>query len=503
MVLRHNYQFEKFSETYNPDQRAIEVIPKNIAHSHNILPLFIRDNTLFVATLDDNKTIEVADLVQSISDWPVQVMLVDKPKLKEFLAKAYPRTLLPADQVTDRESPIDKRVHEIFLTAYKNRATDIHFEPNPQGRGGRVRFRIDGVMTQPHEIDDYRRLVSKIKTEANMDPSNQLEPQDGRIVLQVGDRRVDMRVASQPATPERNVEKLVCRLLGHFTQTKTLAELGMDSLMAQRYLEAVAQESGFVLVTGPTGSGKTTTLYSTFREIQDELRSLVAVSIEDPIEMELDGVVQSAVNAKIELTFPALLRSALRQDPDIIMVGEIRDRETAETALNAALTGHLILSTIHSSDSIRTINRLADLGVSRLTLSSALTTVVGQRLLRRLCLACRVECKTLPRAVARQYPEFHGMCYTAGGFGPDKQRCQLCNGTGFFRQIAVYEVLPINDKMRELIAAQASVVDLARTAEQSTEFQPLFRDAVRRVMTGDTSWEEVRRAVTIEDQFNV
>src|ERR1700680_228507 len=202
MVLRHNYQCDKFTETYRPDRRAIEVIPKNIAHSHNILPLFIRDNTLFVATLDDNKTIEVGDLVQSISDWPVQVMLIDKQKLQEGLALAYPRTLLPADQVSDRESPIDKRVHEIFLTAYNNRATDIHFDPNPHGRGGQVRFRIDQVMTQPHQIDDYRRLVSKIKTEANMDPSNQLQPQDGRIVLQIGDRRVDMRVASQPATPE-------------------------------------------------------------------------------------------------------------------------------------------------------------------------------------------------------------------------------------------------------------------------------------------------------------
>jgi len=311
-----------------------------------------------------------------------------------------------------------------------------------------------------------------------------------------------MRVASQPATPERNVEKLTCRLLGHFAQVKTLAELGMSEHMAARYLQAVTQESGFILVTGPTGSGKTTTLYSTFRELQDALRSCVALSIEDPIEMELQGVVQTAVNAKIDLDFPALLRSALRQDPDIIMVGEIRDRETAETALNAALTGHLIVSTIHSSDSIRTINRLADLGVSRLTLSSALSMIVGQRLLRRLCKECREPCRTVPRAVERQYPQFDGTCYRATGVTSDKKPCELCNGTGYHQQIAVYELLPINDKLRELIAAGASVVELTRTAIESAGFEPLFRDAVRRVSSGDTSWDEVRRAVTIQDEYN-
>jgi type II secretory ATPase GspE/PulE/Tfp pilus assembly ATPase PilB-like protein len=386
-----------------------------------------------------------------------------------------------ADATIDVDAPAVRAIDARLRRAIGLRASDVHIEPSPDGLG-RVRMRVDGIL-QPAEAlaaDIFAPFVSRIKLLAGMDIANRRIPQDGRYSLTYEGRAIDARVSSVPTL---DGEKLVIRLLDHQTALPRLDDLGMDAETLATYRTFAHAPWGFVVVSGPTGSGKTTTLYASIAELDRTTRNVCTV--EDPVEARIVGAAQVQVNPRAGLTFPTVVRSFMRQDPDVIMIGEMRDDETVAVGVSAALAGQTVFATVHSNDAPRTIDRLVEFGVERHSLAAALTAIVAQRLVRRLCSACR-RAEPIPAA-------FRDACvgastwYVPGG-------CTSCEGSGYRGRTGIFEVLVIDDPIRDAIAAGASSATIAGIAAAAGH-RSLVRDACRALIAGTTSFAEIERVV--------
>ena len=385
------------------------------------------------------------------------------------------------------EAPVIRLLNFLVDRAVNLGASDIHVEP--QENFLRVRYRIDGVLTEREQLDKnfHAPLTSRVKIMAQLNIAERRLPQDGRINLKVGGQSMDLRVSTLPTTFG---ESVVLRLLYRDTLSWELSGVGVSQTQLDRILELIARPYGLILVTGPTGSGKTTTLYCALKQINSP--DSKTITIEDPVEYRLHGVNQIQVNSSIGLTFASGLRSILRQDPDIILVGEIRDAETAGIAIHAALTGHMVFSTLHTNDAAGAITRLQDMGVDSYLISSALTTVMAQRLVRQLCSDCRKPVKVDDQMLAHQgikaEPGQHTI-YTAGA-------CEACGQRGYIGRTGIFEMMEISDAVRELINRQADTESLRQQA-LSEGMLTLRQDGWLKVQAGITSLEEVLRVTSV------
>jgi general secretion pathway protein E len=380
-------------------------------------------------------------------------MMQDLPAVEDLLEAA-------------NDAPIIRMLNALLTQAAKDGASDIHIEPYE--RASAVRFRVDGTLREVVSPNKalHAALISRLKIMAELDIAEKRLPQDGRISLRIGGRAIDVRVSTLPSA---HGERAVLRLLDKGESKFTLEGLGMSGDTLQRFVQLVQQPHGIVLVTGPTGSGKTTTLYAALGKVDTSTTNVLTV--EDPIEYELAGIGQTQVNARIDLTFAKALRAILRQDPDVIMIGEIRDVETAQIAIQASLTGHLVLATLHTNDAPSAVTRLVDMGIEPFLLSSSLLGVLAQRLVRRLCATCKQQ-------------DGEGRWHPVG--------CPACGQTGYRGRTGVYELMLADDEVRALVHERAAEARIAEVA-QAGGMRSMRADGERLVADGSTSLEELLR----------
>jgi len=489
------------------NSQARELVPESLARKYRIVPLAVSDSALDIATadphdLDCERTLAFATgrtvrmqlaaptaLIERIDELYRPENAVEK--ILEGVAGRYDIDTinegavdedfnLSADRASER--PVIRLVDHIIAEAIASRASDIHLEPEEGGVA--VRYRIDGVLRDTMMLPRPAGLplVSRIKIMAQMDIADRLRPQDGRARVSVDGVRIDLRISTLPASYG---EKVVIRILDTRATVLSIEGLGVLPDEAKRLNDLVTLREGIVLVTGPTGSGKTTTLYSALRQVQQ--RAVNIVTVEDPVEYKLQGIVQVQVNEKAGLTFANALRSILRQDPDVILVGEIRDKETASIAVQASLTGHLVMSTLHTIDASSSIARLVDIGIDLYKIAAALKGVVAQRLLRRLCATCRQPSTDHASERMRRWLP-HGLTlYKAAG-------CADCAQTGYRGRMAVMEVLTVNSEIERLIA-EGATADLVSEAARRNGMKTLWESGIEHVRSGETSIDELLRVV--------
>ncbi len=469
------------------DAKHLKVLHKAQLNSFTILELrrFLKQNFALEKVSADqfqqaltqaynassNSAMELAEHMQDDTD--LVGLLQDLPKHEDLLE-------------SDDDAPIIRLLNALFTEAIKLGASDIHIETFEDTLT--VRFRIDGVLREV--IKPQRVLapmvVSRIKVMAKLDIAEKRLPQDGRIALHIAGRNVDVRVSTLPTS---HGERIVMRLLDKQNAQLNLTSLGM-STEDLRIMEAlIAKPHGIILVTGPTGSGKTTTLYAALTKLNESTRNILTV--EDPIEYDLPGIGQTQVNVKVDMTFAKGLRAILRQDPDIVMVGEIRDLETVDIAIQASLTGHLVLSTLHTNSAVGAITRLNDMGVEPFLLSSTLNGVIAQRLVRMLCSHCKIA-KTADNAQC----EILGVSASNPPTIYQAKGCEQCAFSGYAGRTGIYEMLPIDEQLRTMIhdkAAEYTIEQYARSRWPSMQ-----ADGVRRVLAGETTLEEVLRVTSLE-----
>ncbi|MEP0766193.1 MAG: Flp pilus assembly complex ATPase component TadA [Fimbriimonadia bacterium] len=491
--------YEPMCDT-TPTPEALEMVPANTASGFHLFPLKL-DEHAFVVAMCNPDDLEAQDWLQARTGKPLDVRYALPERIERAISYYYgvgggcpeaaEADAAPVEEDSDgfsvesmrkagQEAPVIRLVNDILAECVQAGASDIHFEPRRTGL--EVRMRVDGVMRRMRQLPKALRpaIISRLKLMADIDITERRKAQDGRISIRLSQHRVDIRVNTLPT---RWGERTVLRLLDQEAGPRPLSELGMTPEIEQAFRAALAHPHGLILVTGPTGSGKTTTLYSALRELNDE--SINILTCEDPIEYELEGIGQSQVNEKVGLTFSAQLRAALRQDPDVVLVGEIRDLETAEVAARAAMTGHLVLSTLHTNDAPSAIPRLIDMEVPPYLINSALIAATAQRLLRRLCKECRVE-----RAVSPEEAAELGL--PSGATIWDAKGCSTCMNSGYRGRVGVHEVLTMNDDIRALTLRRASGADI-RLAAVRSGMVTMQEDIRRKLMAGETSPAEAGR----------
>jgi len=482
-------------------------IPYAFAQAHGVLA-YARDGESVVVLLRPDATVDGIAEVRRVLERPLVTRGVPADAFAQELARAYnqggagalvwnddparggdlARLLQDIPEAEDlldagTQAPVIRMINALLLQALRERASDLHFEPY-EARSV-VRFRVDGVLRDVIEPPRalHAALVSRLKIMASLDIAEKRLPQDGRIALKLGDKQVDVRVSTLPTGAG---ERVVLRLLDKDSARLDLAALGMSEGTLMQIDRLIREPHGIVLVTGPTGSGKTTTLYAALSRLPRGTTNMMTV--EDPIEYALDGVAQTQVNPRIELTFARSLRAILRQDPDVIMIGEIRDLETAQIAVQASLTGHLVLATLHTNDAASAVTRLADMGVEPYLLASSLLGVLAQRLVRTLCPTCRVAAPASPGEAklmaAVGLPPSQPVWSAAG--------CAQCNDTGYRGRTGLYELLVVDDAMRRRIHDGASEPAL-RDAAAAAGMRTLRTDGARWVADGTTSLAELLR----------
>jgi type II secretory ATPase GspE/PulE/Tfp pilus assembly ATPase PilB-like protein len=461
------------------DGAAVARVPRALAFRLDVLPLWLEAGVLAVG-LADAADPEVLDALRRATRLRIKAVRMPREHIRERLAVAYGDAPSAAPRRTT-EGPAVRGVDAMFGRAIAAHASDIHIEPHPAG--GAIRLRIDGVLTALEAIpaELYNAFVSRIKLLAGMDIADKRQPQDGRLSIPFERREIDARVASMPTI---DGEKLVVRLLDHHTQSCDITALGMPPPILAAYRRLLRSPWGFVVVTGPTGSGKTTTLYASLAELDAATRNVC--SVEDPVEMRVAGVTQVGINPRAGVTFESALRAFMRQDPNVIMVGEMRDAQTAAVAISASLAGQLVFTTLHSNDAPRTIERLVELGVARGSLAAGVTAVLAQRLARRLCEHCRMQAP-IPAAVRARFAVNQAQWWIPVG-------CGACATSGYFGRVGIYELLEIDDGLRDLIAGGASSVAIAHYAT-TRGYRPMFADGFAKVLRGETSFEELSRVV--------
>ena len=391
----------------------------------------------------------------------------------------------PRDLLEDgEEAPVIQLVNQLLRRAVRSGASDLHVEPHENGL--RARMRVDGMLQSVLDRKDLpvRRVVSRLKVMAGLDISETRLPQDGHIALRLGGRAIDVRVSTLPGNYG---ERVVMRVLDRSAGLMPLEQLGLRADQEAVLQRMAERPNGIILATGPTGSGKTTTLYSLLQLANDEIRNILTT--EDPIEYDLPGISQSQINAEIGMTFAAGLRAALRQDPDIILVGEIRDHETASVAAQASLTGHLVFSSLHANGSVGAVVRLRDLGLDDFLIASTLRGVIAQRLLRKLCTSCRAP--VAPDEGAVRHFQMAGVDVPAQHY--EARGCDLCNNTGYAGRVGVFEILDVSEELRAAIDAGSSEIEMKRVAVAPD--QTLFGQSLYQVAAGKTSLAEALRVV--------
>lgn len=484
---------------YPFDPKLFNIVPKEFAKRNSIVPLKAENDRLFVAMSDPMDYISIDNLRLS-TGFQIETAIASKDDILRTISKYYDEESFDElfteqimnqteeqDELTDLDSPIVRLVNQLISSAITQKASDIHFDPQEQQVV--IRFRVDGILKSERYLPKHMQAMigARIKIMANLNITEHRIPQDGRIKTNVDFRSIDLRVSTLPTVFG---EKIVLRILDLSSSLNDLSKLGFNRLNLERFEEQIIKPSGIVLISGPTGSGKSSTLYAALNKLNTEEVNIITV--EDPVEYQLEGVNQIQVNPNVGLTFAVGLRSILRQDPDIVMVGEIRDRETVEIAIRASLTGHLVLSTIHTNDSIASITRLLDMGVEPFLVSSSLNAVVAQRLIRRVCRDCGKEMDASNRE--KEIFEKRGLDIEKVMRGSG---CPSCNMTGYRGRIAIHEVLVLDDAMRDVINSGGSAARLREIAlRNKTLF--LIDDGLMKVKQGITSTEEVLRVALSE-----
>ena len=491
----------------SPEQQALDLIPDSMAREHLLIPMTLDEVGLHVA-MADRPSDELIRSLESTSRTTIHVMLAPLSEIRRAIENNYraiggldhlvqafeavevtrrrpiETTALTPD-VVEEDAPVVQVVGRILTQAMRDRVSDVHIEPSELSI--RVRFRIDGALKEVLTLPSSMAvgLISRIKIMAGMNIVERRRPQDGQLRTEIDGKEVDVRVATVATIWG---EKCVMRILDRTRSVLRLSELGMPKNAADTYSGFVRAPFGMVLCAGPTGSGKTTTLYATLTEIADESRNVM--TIEDPVEYVFPSINQIQTNEQAGLTFATGLRSILRQDPDVILVGEIRDVETARIAVQSALTGHLVLSSLHATDSVSALHRFLDMGIESFLVASSVIGIVGQRLVRRICPSCKAP--YTPTDAERAFYEESG--------GPEKrefvrgQGCNFCSGTGYQERIGVYELLRITPEIKRLVVGWATQDELRRLAERQG-MRSLRTEAIDLVARDITTVSEVIRSI--------
>jgi type IV pilus assembly protein PilB len=491
------------------DPRIVHILPKEKALHFQVIPMFVVNNVVTLATTDPN-AIFVFDEVASITGMRVQPVLCRAADIIEAINDCYQEEMSIDDvmkslenseieviqgqaeaeisELSERadESPVIHLTNMILIKAIRDGASDIHIEP--QTGKFQVRIRIDGLLYElmSHRIEMHPPVVSRIKVLANLDISERRIPQDGRIQVQIDGRKVDLRFSSMPGI---HGEKVVLRILDRSQAILDINKLGFNPQILERFKTILKSSYGLILVCGPTGSGKTTTLYAAISMLNSIEKNII--TIEDPVEYQLEQINQNQVIDGIGLTFAKVLKHALRQDPDIILVGEIRDRETAEIAIQASLTGHLVLSTLHTNDSVSAVTRLLEMGAESYLISASLLAVLAQRLVRNICPQCRTT-HYAAKAVLQEL-----------GLDPDKKvrltrgkGCSACYDSGYRGRSGIHELLEMNDELRSIILNDPTI-DALQHHLRENKFKGLKALGFEKVLQGLTTIEEARRVISM------
>jgi type IV pilus assembly protein PilB len=504
--------------TYLIDEEVIKTIPEEMAKRHKLIPLFKIANTLTVAMVNP-LDIHALDELRNKTKTDVEIVISTEENIKKAIDQHYgvTETMLqntfkqfvsggtgrapaePSDyrkthdlalkeELSGRleDAPATRLFDLIMIQAIREQASDIHFEPDEKSL--RIRFRIDGflyeILSLPKAI--HPSVASRIKVLAEMDIAETRLPQDGNFNIKMENRSFEVRVSTFPTIYGENV---VIRILDQTSPLFELKDLGFSEEMFSNYQHLIRRANGIILVTGPTGSGKTTTLYASMNMINSMDKNII--TIEDPVEYRLPLVRQTQVNPKAGITFATGLRSILRQDPDVIMVGEIRDIDTAEIAIQAALTGHLVLSTLHTNDALEAISRLMDIGIVPYLISSSVIGVLAQRLVRTICPKCKTPYQADQGELAelgKNLSESKEAITLYKGKG-----CKNCRQSGYRGRTGIFELLVVNEKIKHMISEKASVQRIRETAKETTGMLSLREDGLRKVLSGITTFEEVDR----------
>ncbi|MGE7601031.1 GspE/PulE family protein [Peribacillus sp. NPDC097675] len=484
---------------YPFDSNIFSLISEDMAKRNLMIPLKKEGEKLYVAMADPMDFYAIDDLRLS-TGFQIEPAIATKDDILRAIAKHYTneegleelmvalnRDVNDEEATVDQNSPVVRLVNQLLSNAVMHKASDIHIDP--QEKKLVVRYRVDGVLRLEKVLPKNMQnvLIARIKIMAKLDITEHRVPQDGRIKVNLGHHPVDLRVSTLPTIFG---EKMVLRILDLGNKLNDLKQLGFNKLNLQRFESMIAQPNGIVLITGPTGSGKSSTLYAALNQLNTEEVNII--TIEDPVEFQLEGVNQIQVNPNVGMTFATGLRSILRQDPNVIMVGEIRDKDTVEVAIRASLTGHLVLSTIHTNDSLGTITRLIDMGVEPFLVASSLSGIMAQRLVRKVCRDC-VE-KQEPSKREIEIFAKRGMKIESINRG---RGCTSCNMTGYKGRIALQEILVINDEMRKLIM---NGEPLNKLREVAVKYKTIFLmdDGLLKVKQGLTTTEEILRVAVLE-----
>jgi len=484
------------------NQDLAKLVPEDYARRNMLLPVSKHEKSLTVAFMDPLDLITI-DNLKRMTNCDINPIIATKSDLQRAIDEFYGKEDLLKDAVSNsyeleefkvekdvegdlslddliaraEEAPVIKLVDLILMQAIKDRVSDIHIEPCKNKIT--IRYRIDGVLYEipPPAKNLLPAIVSRVKILSNLDIAERRLPQDGVFFVKVDNKGIDIRVSTIPAIFG---EKVVMRILDKSSTPLNLGDLGFDPEDLENFRKAIISPHGLILITGPTGSGKTTTLYAALNEIKSPRKNITTV--EDPVEYKLDGINQVQIKPGIGFTFASALRAFLRQDPDIIMVGEVRDLETAQICIRASLTGHLVLSTLHTNDAPSAISRLIDIGLEPYLISSSLIMVGAQRLIRRLCPECKEAYETTP-SLAKDFGIKQELLYKPKG-------CDYCSHTGYRGRIAIYEIILMNDKLRELVTRGAPLGEIkSRVKEMGTS--SLLRSGMKKVEEGMSSIEEV------------
>lgn len=485
---------------YPFDPKLTNLVPKDFAKRNLLIPLKKNGDKLFVAMSDPMDFYAIDDLRLS-TGFQIEPAIATKDDILRSITKYYEiddsmeavlsdlpsSDELEEEKITNEDSPIVRLVNQMLQNAVQQRASDIHIDP--QETKVIIRYRVDGVLRTERSLPKHLQnvLIARIKIMSNLNITEHRVPQDGRIKINLDFHPVDLRVSTLPTVFG---EKIVMRILDLGNAINGVEKLGFNKLNIKRFISLIEKPTGIVLITGPTGSGKSSTLYAALNRLNNEQVNII--TIEDPVEYQLEGINQIQVNSNVGMTFSKGLRSILRQDPNIIMVGEIRDRETAEVAIRASLTGHLVLSTLHTNDALGTITRLVDMGVEPFLVASSLTGVVAQRLVRKVCRDCGQPEEPTKRELD---------IFSKRGIRVEKinrgRGCGTCNMTGYKGRAAIHELLMINDDMRKVIMNGEAFSKLRELAiKNKTIF--LLDDGLLKVKQGLTTTEEILRVVMPE-----